>query len=128
MEKKQGMEVEYHNDEVFDANQDSNSKLENSLLVKRSDEVFKQLKGSLDVSQIKSVIRSPTHFIFIFGFERRLISQVLPSSEILRDLAIHLRCLERRKEASSSQECPVHGDFSKARAISILEDLAEDIE
>lgn len=49
---------------------------EKNLLTKRTKEEFDRGYSHMTIQEIRSKLKSPTHFMFIFGIECKLISKV----------------------------------------------------
>lgn len=74
MEGKKGMIIEEPQKDQRHPPLNQAPRTDQNLLMKRDEAIFKQLEGALDISQIKAVLKSPAHFAFIFGFERKISS------------------------------------------------------
>ena len=126
-EKKHGMVIESDSNPKSSNNQ-TDIKVSASLLTKRNEDAMNFFQNALNVSQIKSVVKSPNHFIFIYGFERKFISQISSSAEVLHHVAVHHQSPQGRKEIDSVEGCQIRRISSEARSTSAKRNLAEVLE
>lgn len=126
-EKKFGMVIESDSNPKI-SNNPTDVKVSASLLTKRNEDAMNFFQNALNVSQIKSVVKSPNHFIFIYGFERELISQISSSAEVLHHLAVHHQSPQGRKTIDSVEGCQIRRIFAEARSASAEGNLAEVLE